>query len=161
LIAKELGLSQEQIDAIELAGLVHDVGKLSIPAEILNKPGTLLSIEFELIRGHSVRGHEILEGIDFGAPIAEMVLQHHERMDGSGYPAGLSGDQICLEARILCVADVVEAMASYRPYRAALGLGPALEEVTSHPEKYDPDVVAACLAIHERGELAFLDQPHV
>ena len=156
LIGAEMGLTASELDTLQMAALVHDVGKLAIPAEILNKPGALSSIEFSLINVHSEKGYEILKDIDFGAPIAEIVLQHHERMDGSGYPNGLLGNEIYAEARILFVADVVEAMASYRPYRPAVGLEPALAEISTKPEKYDADVVSACLILHARGELDFL-----
>ena len=159
LLAGELGLDDEHCGVVEMAALVHDVGKLAVPAEILNRPGQLSDIEFSLIKIHSEKGFEILRDIDFGAPIAQIVLQHHERMDGSGYPAGLSGDDILFEARILSVADVVEAMASYRPYRPAVGLEPALAELAKNAQKYDERVVSACLALRDRGELAFLEQP--
>jgi len=159
LLAGELGLDDEHCGVVEMAALVHDVGKLAVPAEILNRPGQLSDIEFSLIKIHSEKGFEILRDIDFGAPIAQIVLQHHERMDGSGYPAGLSGDDILFEARILSVADVVEAMASYRPYRPAVGLEPALAELAKNARKYDERVVSACLALRDRGELAFLEQP--
>jgi len=161
MIAREMGLSEDEVAAAETAALVHDVGKLAVPAEILNKPGKLSEVEFNLIKEHSEQGYEILKGVDFGAPIAEIVLQHHERMDGSGYPRGLVGDEICIEARVLCVADVVEAMASHRPYRPAVGLEPAIEELKSNTGAFDPDVVSACLALYERGELAFLSAPRV
>ncbi len=156
LIARELGLSESEVKVIELAALVHDVGKLSVPAEILNKPGALSDVEFELIRNHSSQGYEILKGIDFGVPIAAIVRQHHERMDGSGYPEGLVGDEILLEARILCIADTVEAIASHRPYRPALGLEFALAEISDGSGRYDADAVNACLALAARGELGFL-----
>lgn len=129
-IARELGLPEQQIEGLHLACVVHDVGKIKIPAEILSKPGKLTEIEFFLILEHSRSGFEILKSIDFPWPIAEIVLQHHERLDGSGYPQGLKGEQILLEARILAVADVVEAMISHRPYRAGLGVDAALAEIT-------------------------------
>jgi PAS domain S-box-containing protein/putative nucleotidyltransferase with HDIG domain len=159
LLAREMGLSDSDVKVIELAALVHDVGKLSVPAEILNKPGSLSDVEFELIRNHSLQGYEILSGIDFGAPIATIVRQHHERMDGSGYPDGLAGDEILIEARILCIADTVEAIASHRPYRPALGLEFALAEISDGSGRYDTDVVEACVALAARGELGFLKAP--
>jgi PAS domain S-box-containing protein/putative nucleotidyltransferase with HDIG domain len=159
LIAREMGLSEADVKTIELAALMHDVGKLSVPAEILNKPGALSQVEFDLIKNHSLRGYEILSGIDFGAPIAAIVRQHHERLDGSGYPDGLVGGEILLEARIICIADTVEAVASHRPYRPALGLDHALAEISEESGRYDPVVVRACLALAERGELAFLKAP--
>ena len=151
-IAREMGLSETMFDEISLAGLLHDIGKLRVPAEILTKPGTLSTAEMSLIREHPAQGYEILRHIDFPWPVAEVVRQHHERCDGSGYPAGLHGEEIMLSARILAVADVVEAMASHRPYRPALGLAKAIEEIASYPERYDPDVLAACKRLYERGE---------
>jgi PAS domain S-box-containing protein len=153
LIAEEMGLSADEVEGVEVAGLVHDVGKLSVPAEILTKPGKLTEVEFALIRGHSEQGYGILKDIDFDWPVAEIVLQHHERMDGSGYPGGLSGDQISMPARILMAADVIEAMGAHRPYRPALGLEAAMSEITEDPEKYDPQVVAACVRLYEAGRI--------
>jgi len=147
-IATEMGLSEEQIDGIRMAGVVHDLGKISVPAEILSKPGELTEIEFSLIKSHPQVGYDILKEIDFPWPVAQIVLQHHERMDGSGYPNGLKGEEILLEARILGVADVVEAMASHRPYRPALGIDTALEEISNNRGTlYDPEVVDACLRL--------------
>ena len=146
-IAEEMGLGDGWAKAIHLAGLVHDLGKIRIPAEILSKPGRLDEIEFGLIRRHPQAGYDILKSIDFEWPIAQMVLQHHERMDGSGYPQGLKDEEIVLGARILSVADVVEAISSHRPYRPGLGLESALEELSSHPGRYDPQVVAACFRL--------------
>jgi len=153
LIAEEMGMPAADVDATEVAALVHDVGKLSVPAEILTKPGKLAAVEFELIKSHSRSGYDILKDIDFGAPVADIVLQHHERMDGSGYPAGIAGDAISMPARIIMAADVIEAMGAHRPYRPALGLDAAMEEITSHPEKYDAQVVAACVRLHEAGRI--------
>jgi len=153
-IAQEMGLSQEQIEGIRMAALIHDVGKISVPAEILNKPGSLSDLEYGLIQTHPQVGHAILnEAMEFPWPVAQIVLQHHERMDGSGYPQGLSGEEIILEARILAVADVVEAMASHRPYRPPHGLDKALEEISQNRGiLYDPEVVDACLRLFkERG----------
>jgi PAS domain S-box-containing protein/putative nucleotidyltransferase with HDIG domain len=151
LIAEEMGLPPDEVDGIEVAALVHDVGKLGVPAEILTKPGTLTSLEYELIKGHSRAGYEILKDIDFAWPVADIVLQHHERMDGSGYPDAASGDEISIAARVLMVADVIEAMAAHRPYRAALGLDAAMAEIMGHPEKYDAQVIASCVRLHHAG----------
>ncbi len=152
-IARELQLPDEQVEGIHLASVVHDVGKIRVPAEILNKPGKLTSLEFDLIKEHAQNGYEILKTIDFPWPIAQIVLQHHERLDGSGYPQALMGDQILLEARIMVVADVVESMLSHRPYRPALGVDAALKEITAHKGSlFDPAVVEACLRLfRERG----------
>ena len=122
-------MAGEEREALRLAGLIHDIGKIAVPAEILAKPGRLSEVEFNLIRQHPQSGFEILEAIDFGGPVAELVLQHHERLDGSGYPGALTAPEILPGARILAVADVVEAMSSHRPYRAALGMEAALAEV--------------------------------
>jgi putative methionine-R-sulfoxide reductase with GAF domain len=147
-IAGEMDLPHEEIFAIHLAGVVHDLGKISIPAEILSKPARLSEIEYSFIKTHPQSGYDILKDIDFQWPVAEMVLQHHERMDGSGYPQGLKGDDIIQGARILAVADVIEAMASHRPYRAGLGIEAALEEIREHRGVgYDADVVDAALRI--------------
>ncbi len=153
-LAVELGLSSDETDAVESAALIHDIGKLSVPAEILSKPGKLSDVEFELIRGHSQSGYEILKRIPFSWPLADIVLQHHERMDGSGYPSGLQGDDILFASRIIAVADVVEAMSSHRPYRPALGIDAAMSEITSSSGKYDPLVVDACERLHAEGRLA-------
>ncbi len=152
-IAAEIGLSKEKIDGILMAGSIHDIGKLSIPAEILSKPTKLSEIEFSLIKEHPQKGYDILKNVESPWPLAEMVYQHHERMDGSGYPRGLKGDDILIEASILAVADVVEAMASYRPYRPALGIDAALEEISKNKGTlYDGDAVDSCLRLfRERG----------
>jgi len=143
-IATEMGLSSGMVEGIRMAGNIHDVGKISVPAEILSKPGILTDIQFELIKAHPKTGYEILKGIEFPWDIAQIVLQHHERMDGSGYPQGLCDDDIFLEARILGVADVVEAMVSHRPYRPALGVPKALDEISSKKGlAYDAHVVEA------------------
>jgi putative two-component system response regulator len=147
-IATEMGLPEDQIDGIRMAGIIHDIGKISVPAEILSKPGRITRHEFAIIKSHPQVGYDMLKKIDFPWPIAQIVYQHHERMDGSGYPQGLSSEDILLEARILAVADVVEAMASHRPYRPALGIDIALEEISINREVlYDPDVVDACLRL--------------
>lgn len=150
-IAQEMGLREEQCHGIHLAGIVHDLGKIHIPAEVLSKPGRLSEIEFSFIKIHPQAGYDILKGIEFPWPIAQAVLQHHERLDGSGYPQGLAGDAIILEARILAVADVVEAMASHRPYRPSLGLEAALSEIsTKRGIHFDPSVVDACLSLFSK-----------
>jgi len=150
-IAKEMGLSEKRIEGIRMAGLIHDIGKINIPAEILNKPGHLSEIQYNMVKIHPQVGCDILKEIKFPWPVAEIVLQHHERMDGSGYPQGFSGAEIILEARILAVADVVEAMASHRPYRAA-GIERALDEISRNKGTlYDPDVVDVCLKLFEQG----------
>jgi PAS domain S-box-containing protein len=147
-IADEMGLSEEEIDGIRIAGTIHDVGKINVPAEILSKPGTLSDLEYGLIKAHPQISYDILRTIDFPWPVAQIVLQHHERLDGSGYPQGLSGEEILLEARVLAVADVVEAMASYRPYRPSRGLDKALEEISQNKGVlYDAEVVDACLKL--------------
>ncbi|MCF6290010.1 MAG: HD domain-containing protein [Desulfobacterales bacterium] len=153
-IAQEMGLSEEQIDGIRMAGVVHDLGKISIPAEILSKPGKINEVEFSLIKNHPLAGFEILKEIEFQRPVAQIVLQHHERMDGSGYPYGLKGEDILLEARIIAVADVIEAMASHRPYRAAIGLKEAMIEITNNQGTYyDFEVVAATKRVFESGNM--------
>ncbi len=155
-IAAEIGLSLEMVDGIYMAGSIHDIGKLSIPADILSKPTKLSEIEFSLIKEHPLKGYEILKNVESPWPLAEMVYQHHERMDGSGYPRGLKGDEIILEARILAVADVVEAMASYRPYRPALGVEAALEEIEKNKGiLYDSRVVETCLGLFREKGFSF------
>lgn len=145
-MAQELGMDAERIKGVHMAGIVHDIGKIHVPAEILASPAKLTDAEFEIIKTHSRSGWEILKGIDFPWPVAEIVLQHHEKLDGSGYPDGLKGTDILLEARILSVADVVEAMASHRPYRPGFGIFPALQEVSRRKGMlYDKDVVDVCL----------------
>jgi len=155
-ISAEMGMEGEELTALRLAGLIHDLGKVAVPAEILSKPGRLSTVEFDLIKQHAQTGFDILAAIDFGQPVAEMVLQHHERLDGSGYPRGLSGAEILPEARILAVADVVEAMSSHRPYRAALGMEAALAEIREHAGvRYDADVAAACYRVVEEQGFQF------
>ncbi len=152
-IALEMGMPPHDVAAVEMAAVVHDIGKLSVPAEILTRPTLLTELEMSLIREHPRNGYEILKDIPFPWPVAQIVLQHHERMDGSGYPEGLTGERIAPLARVLCVADVVEAMATHRPYRPALGIDAAVAELRAAPAKYDPAVVEACLRLYERGEL--------
>ena len=151
-IATEMGLSHQQIDGLRIASVIHDIGKLSVPAEILSKPSKLTSVEYLILQQHPQAGYDILKDIDFPWPIAKMILQHHERMDGSGYPNGLKGNDILLEARILCVADVVEAISSHRPYRPSRGIEHAMEEISQHKGiLYDPEVVDACVRLfHEK-----------
>jgi putative nucleotidyltransferase with HDIG domain len=147
-IARELGVPPDAIEGIELAAMVHDVGKVQVPAEILTKPGKLTALEYQLVQVHAQAGYEILKGIDFPWPVAQMVGQHHERMNGSGYPNQLSGDAILLGSRIIAVADVVETMMSHRPYRPALGQEAALVEIdTGRVSLFDPGVVDACLRL--------------
>ncbi len=144
-IGDALGLPQEQVRGLEIAGGLHDVGKISVPAEILTKPSRLSGVEFSLVKGHARSGFEILKDVDFPWPVAQATLQHHERLDGSGYPEGLKDGAIILEARILAVADVVESMSSHRPYRAALGIERALAEIEGNAGRlYDADVARAC-----------------
>jgi putative two-component system response regulator len=152
-IARELNLPEAQIEGINLAAVVHDVGKISVPSEILTKPGQLSDAEFSLIKRHPEMGYEILKEIEYPWPIAETVRQHHERLDGSGYPLGLQGDEILLESRILSVADSIEAMASHRPYRAGLGIDRALKEIEKYNNTYfDAEIVAAALKLfREKG----------
>lgn len=152
-IAQEMGFTEEQIEGITVAGNLHDIGKIKVPSEILTKPGKLSDIEFEMIKTHSQAGYEIIKEIEFPWPVAEIILQHHERMDGSGYPRKLAGEEILPEARVMAVADVVEAMASHRPYRPALGVDVALDEISSNRGKlYDDDVADACLRLfREKG----------
>ena len=152
-IAMEMGLPQDKIDGIRMAGSIHDIGKLSIPAEILSKPTELSEIEFSLIKEHARKGYEMLKDVESPWPLAEIVYQHHERMDGSGYPRNLKGKEICIEARILSVADVVDAMASHRPYRAGLGIDAALNEIEKNRGiYYDSTVANACLRLfREKG----------
>ena len=155
-VAAEMALSTHQIDGIRMAGLIHDLGKICVPAEILSKPGQLTELEHTLIQDHPQVGYEILKEIEFPWPVAQIVLQHHERIDGSGYPAGLSGDDIIIEAKTLAVADVVEAMASHRPYRPTLGRDMAIEEISQNRGVlYDADVVDACLKLLQEKDFQF------
>ena len=145
-IGEELGLTDDIVDGIRMSGAVHDVGKITVPTEILSKPGRLHTAEFELIKIHPILGFDILSTIDFPWPVAATVLQHHERNDGSGYPYGIKDSNIIIEAKIIGVADVVEAVATHRPYRASLGIEEALEEIEEYKDiKYDAEVVDACV----------------
>ena len=155
-IAKEMNLNKEVIEEIRVAGTLHDIGKIHIPSEILSKPGRLTEIEFNMIKTHAEAGYNILKTIEFPWPIAPVVLQHHERTNGSGYPSGLSVKDILLEARILAVADVVEAISSHRPYRPARGIDKALEEISQNRGiLYDPKVVDACLRLFAEKRFEF------
>jgi putative nucleotidyltransferase with HDIG domain len=155
-IAREMGLPEWQVMGIHVAGLLHDVGKVAVPGEILSKPGKLTPNEFSIISSHCQVGYDILEKIDFPWPVTKAILQHHERIDGSGYPYHLSGEEIVIEARILGVADVVDAMSSHRPYRPALGLNKALQEISqASGTLYDSKVVHACLRLLRRNEPEF------
>jgi PAS domain S-box-containing protein/putative nucleotidyltransferase with HDIG domain len=147
-IATEMGLSEEKINGIRMVGFIHDLGKIYVPAEILSKPGQLTDVESKIIKAHAMVGYDILKKVDFPWPIAQVIVQHHERINGSGYPLGLSGEDILLEAKIIGVADVIEAIASHRPYRPALGIDKALEEISQKKGVlYDPEVVDVCLRL--------------
>jgi len=155
-IAQEIKLPEDKIEGIRIASLIHDIGKIGLPTEILSKPTTLTDKEFSLIKGHSQIGYDILKSIDFPWPIAQIVLQHHERVNGKGYPNNVKGDEIILEAKIIGVADVVEAMSSHRPYRPALGIDKALEEISQNKDiLYDPKVVDACLKLFKENGFKF------
>ena len=151
-IAREMKLEDTRIDQLRIAAVIHDIGKIYVPSDILSKPGKLSDIEFGLIKTHPQYGYDIVKDMDFPCAVAKVVLQHHERLDGSGYPNQLKGADALLEAKILAVADVVEAMASYRPYRPSLGIDKALEEISKNRGRlYDPDVVDACLSVFQKG----------
>lgn len=155
-IARKMNLSEETVQGIRIAGILHDIGKLMVPLEYLNKPGKLAPLEFSIIKTHPQHAYDMLKTIDFPFPVDQVVLQHHEKYDGSGYPQGLRGDEILLEARIITVADVVEAISSHRPYRPALGIRAALEEISTYSgSSYDPNVVKACLELFQTGEFHF------
>ncbi|MDI9370787.1 MAG: response regulator [Synergistaceae bacterium] len=157
-ICEEMRLPEEQTMGIHTAARIHDIGKIKIPSEILSKPGKITSLEFSLIKEHPAVGKGIVSPIDFPWPVASIIAQHHERLDGTGYPNGLTGDAIMLEARILAVADVVEAISSYRPYRPALGIDVALDEIERNiGVKYDPEVVKACAALFREDRFRFDD----
>ena len=155
-IAREMLIPEEQIEGIRVTSMVHDIGKINVPAEILSKPGKLTDIEFGLIQQHTTTGYEVLKTIDYPWPIAEIVLQHHENINGTGYPYGLKDGDILIEAQIIRVADVVEAMSSHRPYRAALGLEAAIEELLiGRGEKYNQEAVDICVKIFKEGKFKF------
>jgi putative nucleotidyltransferase with HDIG domain len=160
IIAEKISLPPERVEAIRISAALHDIGKISVPSEILTKTSRLTDLERELVKTHSQNAYDILKAIDFPYPIADIILQHHERMDGSGYPQGLKGEEILLEARIVAVADVLEAMSAHRPYRPALGIEAAMEEITRHRGLlYDENVVDACLEIYrENGQKGFLSR---
>ena len=151
-IARKMGLPDEQIYGIRIIGVVHDIGKIAVPGDILSKPGRLSTEELSIIKTHPQVAYDVLKNLEFPWPVAETVLQHHERLDGSGYPNGISGEAIILEARILCVADVVESMVSHRPYRPALGAERALREIVRNKGVlYDPAVAEACSKLSSNG----------
>jgi len=155
-IAQEMELDAEQIEGLRMGATIHDIGKIHLPAEILSKPSKLTEMEFELVKTHSQVGYDILKDIKFPWPVADIAYQHHERIDGTGYPQGLKGDEICLEARIVAVADVVEAMSSHRPYRPALGIDAALKEIESHRGQwFEPAAVDACLKLFREKKFSF------
>ncbi len=155
-IAKEMGLPEYETKGLQMAGLIHDMGKISVPGEILSKPGGLNDAELQLIKRHPQVAYDILKQIDFPWPLDQIVLQHHEKIDGSGYPQGLSGDQILLESKILCVADVVETMETHRPYRPSLGRDAAIEEISKNRGiLFDPEVVDACLRLFQEKEFQY------
>ncbi|MDQ6958274.1 MAG: PAS domain S-box protein [Mariprofundaceae bacterium] len=157
-IAQEMDLDSNRIDGLRMGATIHDIGKIHLPAEILSKPTKLTETEFELIKTHTQVGFDILKDIEFPWPIADIAYQHHERLDGTGYPQGLKGDEICLEARIVAVADVVEAISSHRPYRPALGMDVALKEIETHRGKwYEPAAVDACLKVFREKKFSFDD----
>ena len=158
-IADELGMPETQIEGLRVAGDIHDIGKIYVPAEILSKPGQITAIEYGIIKTHPQVGFDILKTIKFPWPVAQIVLQHHERLDGSGYPLGLCGDQILKEARILTVADIVEAMSSHRPYRPARGIDEALEEISKNKGTYyDEDVVDICVRLFRENRFQFVEE---
>ncbi len=155
-IGEEMNLSSETIEGIHIAAILHDIGKISIPSEFLNKPGRLEALEFDIIKTHPQSAYEMLKAIDFAYPVAQIILQHHEKYDGSGYPQGVKAEDILIEARILTVADVVEAISSHRPYRPSLGIEYALQEISENAgQLFDPNVVAACLRLFKQKEFIF------
>jgi HD-GYP domain-containing protein (c-di-GMP phosphodiesterase class II) len=154
-IGAELGFDARRQEGLRVAGYLHDVGKIRIPSEILSKPGKLNQAEFRLVQGHAEASYDVLKDVEFPWPVAEVALQHHERMDGSGYPLGLKGEAILLEARIMAVADVIEAMSSHRPYRAGLGIEAALSEIErGRGSAYDADIADACLKLFRKRNYA-------
>ena len=155
-IAREMKLPQDKTEGIRIAALVHDIGKVNLPTEIVSKPGKLIDVEFNLIKNYPKVGFDILKEVDFPWPIAEIVFQHQEKIDGSGYPRGLKGSEICIEAKILGVANVVEAMSSYKSYRPALNIDEALVEIAENKNiLFDPEVVDICLKLFKEKEFKF------
>jgi len=153
-IASRLGLDPFTVEGIKVGATIHDIGKIAVPAEVLARPGKLTPAEWEMMKTHPQVGHDIIDPINFSWPIPDMILQHHERLDGSGYPSGLSGEAIGLGARIIAVADVVDATSSHRPYRPGLGLAVALDELTrGRATKFDPEIVDICLTLCQDGHL--------
>ena len=160
-IAEEMGLPKDQIEGLRVAAAVYDIGKINVPFELLSDPEGLTELEYGIVKAHPYVGYEVLKAVQFPWPVGEIVLQHHERMDGSGYPQGLKGEEIMLEARILAVADVVAAMASHQPYRSALGVDMALEEISRNRNTlYDPVVVGACLKLFRQKGFRFNEDEH-
>lgn len=161
-IAREMNLSDDRVAFIHIAATLHDIGKISVPSEILTKPKTLNNLEKEIIKTHCKVANDVLANIEFPYPVAEIIYQHHERIDGSGYPRGLRGEEIAMEARIIGVADVIDAMASYRPYRPALGVDAAIDEITKlRGIAYDAEVVDACLKVYKRTSQDFIRPRYV
>jgi len=157
-IATKMGLPKSKIECVYFAGFLHDVGKLSIPAELLSKPGKLTDLEYELIKTHVQHSYDVLKEVSFPWPVAEVVYQHHERLDGSGYPRGLTGDEMLIEGKIIAVADVVEAMTSHRPYRPSLGVAPALQEISSNKGIwYDEETVDVTISLFKEDDYQFSD----
>ena len=155
-IAQEMELPQDKIEGTKIASLVHDIGKVDLPTEIISKPSKLIEVEFNLIKNYPKVGHDILKKVDFPWPIAEIVLQHQEKIDGSGYPRGLKSDEICIEAKILGVANVVEAMSSYKSYRPALSIHEALTEISKNKNiLFDPEVVDTCFKLFKEKDFKF------
>ncbi|MGD8267050.1 MAG: HD-GYP domain-containing protein, partial [Desulfobacterales bacterium] len=155
-IAQEVGFTHDQIEAVRVAAIIHDLGKISVPAEILSKPSRLTANEFNLIKEHPQVGYDIVKDIEFPWDVSTMIHQHHEKLNGSGYPLGVSGNDILPESRVLTVADVVEAMASHRPYRPGLGVDVALEEIDKNKgQLYDPEMAQACIALFSSRRFSF------
>lgn len=155
-IARKLGWEEGRIEGLRLGAMIHDIGKIYVPAEILSRPGVLTDSEFKIIKAHSQVGYDIVKDIEFPWPVANMILQHHERLDGSGYPQGLKGDAICPEARILAVADVIEAMSSHRPYRPAVGMDAGLKEIVAQKGRlFAPGAVDACVRVMTEDHFSF------
>jgi HD-GYP domain-containing protein (c-di-GMP phosphodiesterase class II) len=155
-IAQEMKLSQDKINGTKIASLVHDIGKVNLPTEIISKPNKLIDVEFNLVKNYPKVGYDILKKVDFPWPIAEIVLQHQEKIDGSGYPRGLKGNEICIEAKILGVANVVEAMSSYKSYRPALSIDEALAEISKNKNiLFDLEVVDTCLKLFKEKDFKF------